>query len=126
MNTAAAVAVVAATTSNAAIQAQEERKCREFMKGFDSYAATVSEQKYYADCVDMIHPDPATGAEVLLIKIILVCALIGVVVGAIRGWFIREFGIFDVFLFGLVGGLVGAFIPAFIMGCIFAIAFILS
>lgn len=129
MSSAAAVAAMAAITSNASTQvhrAREERKCREFMEEFDSYTATVSEQKYYADCVDMIHPDPASGAEVLFLKIVLVCALVGMVVGAIKGWIDRTFGIADVFLFGLLGGLVGAFIPAFIMGCILAIAFIFS
>jgi peptidoglycan biosynthesis protein MviN/MurJ (putative lipid II flippase) len=74
----------------------------------------------------MIHPDPATGTEVLLMKIVLVCALIGMVIGAIKGWVDRTLGIFDVFLFGILGCLVGAFIPTFIMVCISAIALILS
>jgi|SRR5690554_2036294 len=130
MSTAATVAVMAATTaSNNSTQAhriQEERKCKEFVGSFDSYAATVSEQKYYAECVDMLYPDPVSGGTVLFIKIVLVCAMVGMVIGAIRGWMDRMFGISDVFLFGLLGGLAGAFIPAFILGCILAIKFIVS
>jgi hypothetical protein len=124
------MAVIAATTaSNTSTQAhriQEERKCKDFMGSFDSYAATVSEQKYYAECVDMLYPDPVSGGTVLFIKIVLVCAMVGMVIGAIRGWMDRMFGISDVFLFGLLGGLAGAFIPAFILGCILAIKFIVS
>jgi hypothetical protein len=74
----------------------------------------------------MLYPDPVSGGTVLFIKIVLVSAMVGVVVGAIRGWVVRTFGILDVFLFGLVGGLIGAFIPAFILGCILAIKFIVS
>jgi hypothetical protein len=130
MSTAAAsAAVLAAAASNTSTQAhriQEERKCKEFVGSFDSYTATVSEQKYYAECVDMLYPDPVSGGTVLFIKIVLVCAMVGMVVGSIRGWINRMFGISDVLLFGLWGGCVGAFIPAFILGCILAIKFIVS
>lgn len=113
MNTAAFTAVNASLTAQSAAQASAARdeRCKVELVQYDPKHATVAEMQSYAACVQRIHPvaEDVMGLKAL-VATLLICALIGAVIGAIREQYDR-----------LLGAVMGAFAGASVM-CLLALA----
>lgn len=76
---------IAITAANQASQAKKQ-VCRDAtIPNFNNTTATIEQRQQFADCVRLMHPDQMTGGEVLLAKIFIVAALIGVCLGIWAG-----------------------------------------
>lgn len=107
MSTSIAISSSASAASLAAqAQARKARKdaCESVLNSFDAKGATVEHKKTYAECVQLLHPDPMTHSETFAMKGLFVVLLIGLVIGAIYGW--QEDGPEMALLFGLLGAIV--------------------
>jgi len=87
-STSASMSMAAVSASMAAVatveaQRAEEQKCVMVMKQFDSKNYTTAEVREYADCVDILYPDPIGPESVILFKVIFVIALISMIVGLV-------------------------------------------
>lgn len=104
MSGAAAIAASASAQSAiAAQQAREARKvaCQALMPSYQDATASVESRQSYASCVDLIYPQTMSGVEVLIVKLLIVSAVIGTVIGMYIG--AREDGFIGSILIGMVG-----------------------
>lgn len=116
MSTATTIAMASSVQSsiviNMAIQA-EKKACGEAIKKYDAKTANVVEMKKYASCVEMLYPSEMRGQDILMFKVILVVAFIGMIVGACKGLDAEEMvirGIAGFFVFPIIIGLVAALV----------------
>ena len=72
--------------NNAIIHQARIRQCEGVVESFKSQGSTITEQRQYADCVHLLHPQPiSSGAEIFL-KIAIIIAIVSAIVGTIREW----------------------------------------
>lgn len=103
----AASANANAAAANAAAARAKRIACMKYVPGYEHDTATVTEMRQYAECVDILHPEPMTGGEVAWVKAAIVAGMIGAAAAAwIWG---REEGIFGGVMGFLFGGISGAF-----------------
>ena len=105
---AAAGAATGAAISSAAIARARRAECVAVEATFDSRTATVEQKREYADCIDLLYPDPPTATEATLLKVAIVLCFIGAGAGTWWGW--REdrlFGATIGFFIGAVGVVIG-------------------
>ena len=105
----ATVAVIAATTAqtaaaNAAAQEAARTACMTYVRGYQSDRATVAEMREYANCVDLLHPEPMAVGDLLVWKAIVVVLLAGMVAGAVNELRRPAFGPIES---ALMGGFMG-------------------
>jgi hypothetical protein len=94
------------------------------MSNYDSKTATVEQSKSYANCVQMLHPEPMPEGAAIILKVVFICVLIGMGVGVWKGW--KEEGPVGS-LFGMVlGGALPLILAVILGGVLMAIGFIFS
>jgi len=120
-STALAAASLAIATE--AQSAANEAKCATLVSGYAHNTATVGQRKEYADCIDIMHPSPLTGGEVLFLKLVILCAMIGAAIGL---WPSQGKDPAEYVLFGLLGVILGALVPPTCYGIITAIKFLFT
>jgi len=100
----ASIAIAASASASAAAANARARKaeCVSLMKGYEDTKATVGDRRDYASCVYTIHGDgvPMTGAELIILKIIIFIALASIPVGV--WWGYKEDGVGFAILTGIV------------------------
>jgi len=116
----AAAAGNAAAANYAAQQARKEAhqaKCKIVLAQFDSKTGSVEQAREYSECVQFMYPvednSPAPMSVKISIACILICAIVGMIIGATH---MRDDEPIDMFMAGLVGlisGCVGALIVGF-------------
>ena len=106
----AASANANAAAANAAAARARRIACMKYVPGYEHDKATASEMRQYAECVEILHPEPMTGGEVAWIKAAIVAGLIGALAGAIKGAKDDGFGL------GAIGFILGGFAGAFLVG----------
>lgn len=116
-----AIATSAIIISASAARDAKEAKCAALIDGYEHATATTEQQQEYADCIDMLHPDQITGTEVIAIKVVIVCALIGAAIGAFRGDYADER-----FVHALFGAIIGVLAPVLMAAIIWAIHFLFT
>lgn len=124
--TAIAVSTAQSSAAIAAARAAERRACEGIVGNFDAHGATVEAMRIYADCVDLLHPDPMTGDQVSLLKYFLIACFIGSGVGI---WWCNNDDFIDHTIgdtiMGFILGFVGTGLGLFLIGLVIAaIAFI--
>ncbi len=85
----AIVVVNSSLASTAALSIQRQYRsdqCKLTLDKFDSKSSTVVEQKAYAECVQWLYPDAATGGELILLKFVVAATIVGGCVGAVIGY----------------------------------------
>lgn len=100
----AASANANAAAANAAAARAKRIACMKYVPGYQHDRATVAEMRQYAECVEILHPEPLTGAEALWIKAAILACFIGIGVGSRIGW--KDGGLGDAVFFGFVGAIV--------------------
>jgi len=107
MSTAAFAGAAAASAAASASNAREAARCSGVLQSFDAPVATVEAKRDYAGCVYRIYGDgePMSAAAVLLLKVTIGLALIGMVYGGVKGW--RDDGL----VMAVLGAIFGAIIP---------------
>lgn len=108
----AASANANAAAANAAAARAKRIACMKYAPGYEHDTATVTEMRQYAECVEILHPEPMTGGEVVWVKAAIVVGLVGAVAVAWR-WG-REEGFFT----GVAGFLLGGIGSAFAVGAV--------
>jgi hypothetical protein len=119
---AAAISVMAAAEAHAArVQA-----CTASMRGFANDGATVAEIRQYADCANVMFPQPWSDGAILATKLAIVLLFAGFIVGAVHGWRKGYGGLGDAFFDGL-GGLLVVIVGLLMVGlCAAGIRFLLT
>lgn len=122
MSTNAAIASSSAAISAgaAAIAAEEARqakiaRCQIFMPNFDQKVATVEEKRAYAQCVDLMHPEPWSDGSIYVAKAFFALALVGMCYGfwrAYRDKYGCDFSEYALF------GVIGFFVAPLAVGCV--------
>jgi hypothetical protein len=83
------IAIGAATSGGVASQQAAEAKriaCESFVKDYEHNTATVHDRRQYAQCIQLLQPVEVSGSAALLLKVCIVCGLIGGVVWGWRAW----------------------------------------
>ena len=83
------IAIGAATSGGVAAQQAAEAKriaCESFVQGYAHNTATVHDRKQYAECIQLLQPVEVSGSAALLLKVCIVCGLLGGLYGAWREW----------------------------------------
>lgn len=112
----------AAIASASANRAHVER-CKATMPNFDAKAATVSEMREYAGCVDALYPKELGTDATIVLKVLFVIALAGMIVGA---WRERRFGVGYAALAGLMWFLLAPSVVVFVGGVLYGILWLLT
>jgi uncharacterized membrane protein len=99
---AAAQSAAAAAAANAA----RKTACMKFVKGYGHDAATVTEMREYADCIERLYPAPMTGGDVTATKLAIVFVFLCVALGAWKKRKDQYDGPIERYV---VGGLMGLF-----------------
>lgn len=123
---AAASVAIAASAANQANNAQRTVECNRIVDRFEPQYATVQEQKQYADCIDFLHPDPVFTESVWFIKAVIICGLIGLVVGLVRSVLNKWNDLVDHFWFSACGFAIGLTTPFILALFVMAIKFLFS
>lgn len=109
-----ASAVAISASNSAQISAQRRENCKLYVEGFDSKNAGVESQKHYAECVQLLNPDPMTSNEAFGMKVGIVVVLIAAVIGLV--WGIKEGDSpADTLMMSFLGLILGACIAASII-----------
>lgn len=120
-STAIAISTAQSSAAMAAARAAERRACEGVIQTFDAKGAAVEAMRVYADCVDLLHPDPMTGSEIEFLKYFLIACFIGSGVGI--WWCHKEQfvgGVIGDTIIGFFVGFVGTGVGLFIIGLIIA------
>ena len=110
-----AIAASSAASSAAATRMAQEAKCKVINDVFDPKKATISEKKEYAECVKLQHPSPASETDIVIMKIAFVIALIGFIIGFVKG---KDEFIKNDYVSGFFLGAAGFFLLPIILGFI--------
>lgn len=107
----------AASAAASASAARESARCSGVLQSFDTTVATVEAKRDYAHCVYRIYGDgePMPFAAVLLLKVTIALALIGMVYGGVKGW--RNDGP----VAAVLGVIIGAIAPFATTGVLFLV-----
>ena len=103
----AASAVAISASNSAQIAEQKRDMCKLYVEGFDSKGASVQSQKHYAECVQLLNPEPMTHNQTLGLKAGIIVLLIAAVVGTIWG-ILEGDGFTDKLMMAMCGFLLGA------------------
>lgn len=108
---------MAASAATSASEAREAARCSGVLQSFNAPVATVEAKRDYAHCVYRIYGDgdPMPFAAVLLLKVTIALALIGMVYGGVKGW--RNDGPVD----AVLGVIIGAIAPFATAGVLFLV-----
>lgn len=82
-------AIASSAAANAAARQARKTACVSIETTYRPEMATVQEKQAYAECVDLLYPQPSvpfTGTELLIAKSGVLLLLISMVVGAWWGW----------------------------------------
>lgn len=79
-----------AAAASASARRAREAECGVVLRQFDSHTATTGEMREYAACVQTLYPDPPSPEITTALKFLFVVAIIGMAVGAVKGWDIEE------------------------------------
>lgn len=82
------IAFYANTQANTAmVQATEAKKvaCESFEQTFEPKTATVQMKREYSECIDLLYPQELNAADILTLKVVLLIAFVGMIVGAFTG-----------------------------------------
>lgn len=114
--TAAVIAANAATTAanaaaNAARHQQAINACQINLATFETSGATVEQKRQYAQCVQLLYPEPDRAMPVGM-EIGLKAAIILAVVGVVAPWFI-----FDDLIEKVLVGIMAGFCLPMVAGC---------
>ena len=82
----AASAVAISASNSAQISAQHRENCKLYIEGFDSKGAGVESQKHYAECVQLLNPNPAPESLVYFFKGCILTIFLFAIIGGIKGW----------------------------------------
>lgn len=129
-----AALLAASSANNTAAQAALARarriECEGFVKNYAHNTATTAEMQHYADCVELLHPQPISSGVIVLIKIFIILGLIGFVAGCVKELKDSLFDGFEKVVMVPLVGLLGAFTVCLVLGIalsVFAgIAFLFS
>ncbi|WP_394131874.1 hypothetical protein [Marinobacter nauticus] len=95
-------------------ESQRKEQCGRQMEGYQHDTASIEESRQYADCVDLLHPDPMTAGEVFVIKVFLCWMLLGAVVNLVYQKVTGNvYSGLDYIMFPFLGAIAGAAFPAF-------------
>lgn len=97
-------AVASSAAAGAAADRARTESCKMVIGGFESGTATTGQMQEYASCVNHNYPQPASGAEIIVIKILIASVFVGIAAGlyvAKRGYA----SALDYLLFGILGAL---------------------
>jgi len=124
---AASSAAFSASSAASARRAKAER-CRLELQEYDPQTATVNEMQSYADCIETLHPDAATGMEIVMAKLFVSLAIAGAAWGAWNGW---KYPLYDLKLatsitLALCGGILLPFIVAAIGALVLGALWVVS
>ena len=97
-----ASAVIASNAATQAATAARKAECQTVIKGYVHEAANVAGQKHYAECVQLMNPDPMSGAEVIAFKVCAGIVLLSMLIGA--GYLMVKEGGIESLVLGLVVG----------------------
>lgn len=112
--------------SNAAKSAKEAKIhiCSEFMPKFNETTATVEQKQHYAECVNLVHPAQISDGVTIFIKVLIVCAFVGLLWGA--WWGYEKDGAVGLLFGGFLGLIAGFVAPASLFLAGSAIQFLFS
>lgn len=120
----AASANANAAAANAAAARAKRIACMKYAPGYEHDTATVTEMRQYAECVEILHPKPMTGGEVVWVKAAIVAGLIG---AAAMAWIWgRAEGVLGGVMGFLFGGIGGAFAVGVVLFLIAAVRYLLT
>lgn len=120
-----AVAIGQATAAQLEAARAKRIACEAMMPAYKHEGATLEQARQYAECVGVLYPAEMTDGQITAAKAVVALVLIGVVVGAIKGW--KDDGeAMTAVLFALMGG-VGVVIAIIFLGAfISALEFLVS
>lgn len=123
MSTAAITGVNASLAATAAIEedrAHQER-CKAELAAYQPGTASVAQMQSYAECVHKLHPsEESTAMYKVCIMTVLVCAVIGAIVGSLRSYGEPVMDAIGGGLAGVMVAVVGLFVTASIIFVIYA------
>lgn len=64
--------------------------CKGLIKEYNGRTLQPQEMQEYASCIEMVYPRPATEADILAVKILIIAALVGAIFGFV--WGVKEDG----------------------------------
>lgn len=82
-------AIASSAAANAAARQARKTACVSIETTYRPGLATVQEKQTYAECIDLLYPQPSapfTGTELLVAKGAILLLLLSMVVGAWWGW----------------------------------------
>lgn len=118
----APVAVAVAVNNKA-----KDANCCVIISKFSPKEASIKEMKEYSSCVDRLYPEISemTQGETIFVKVSILCAIIGVVIGVYKGY--KNYGdVLSGVTVGVFGCFIGAMTPSIILLTISAIMFLFS
>ena len=71
---------------------QRTADCTAFIPGYQHYGASVDKMRYYAGCIDWLHPAPSDDTSSMCFKTAILAAFIGVGIGI---WWMKDDLVFD-------------------------------
>ncbi len=125
-----AIAISTSQSSVAIAAANRARRvaCEGLVGNYDPKGASIELMREYADCIDLLYPDPLTPIEAQWIKYVLIACFIG---GGLGSWYMAREGFGDWydypvgFVFGFLGtgavlGILGLLLMAlgFVLGVV--------
>lgn len=116
------IAVNAALTAQAAAEADRAHaeRCKIELANYEPRTASVQQMRSYAECVNTVFPtDESDAALKVCVASLLVCALLGAIIGAVR-----SDG--DTLLDSICGALLGLVLTALAMVVIGALLFVFN
>lgn len=90
-NTQAIIANAQSQAAMAAARKAKEISCKSYISSFDPKTATVEQMQQYAECVEVLHPQPMSHDDVIAAKFFFALALIGMLVCG--GWQLYKYGL---------------------------------
>lgn len=121
------IAIASAANTQALIAQQQADRaakmaCEAMMPAYTHQGATVDQMRGYAECVSRLYPVPASGDELIALKVAVALLFIGVIGGAWAGRNDCEGPIMGAFM-----GFIGVLCVEFVLFLIFAgLAFLFS